>query len=324
MKKHMVLTSSRRLTRFPKELVQTNGLSNVGDSCGILSAPTWDFFESLPSLFCSAAFEDTATFPPQARSDPAVDCHSMLLSAFLWCVLEGLDMLALTLPADPVREDLMAQARYPSCRAETLLEWFNGSGNKCSRSKTSPSSSGRLSGGCVSRRIFQEVGRPGGRSGLVMYGKPWLYCRRDPGSSMGKSGVEGSDAERGLVESDLCMEADLGSTLDVGERSISLKIAIRLDAELTRRTLYGDNRGLDADCSWSGGIMERLEGRLRDFWVSLQLVSEYTITTSNHAAARCTPAPIVTTPLLCATTSTRIAHCQLTTRQPAVNRTFAT
>jgi hypothetical protein len=31
--------------------------------------------------------------------------------------------------------------------------------------------------------------------------------------------------------------------------------------------------------------MERLEGRLRDFWVSLQLVSEYTIKTSKHACS---------------------------------------
>jgi hypothetical protein len=31
--------------------------------------------------------------------------------------------------------------------------------------------------------------------------------------------------------------------------------------------------------------MERLEGRLRDLWVSLQLVSEYTITMSKHACS---------------------------------------
>lgn len=66
---------------------------------------------------------------------------------------------------------------------------------------------------------------------------------------------------------------------------MSLNMATRLDAELTRLALYGDDRGVASHCSWSGGIMERLEGRLRDFWVSLQLVSEYTITTSKHACS---------------------------------------
>jgi hypothetical protein len=67
---------------------------------------------------------------------------------------------------------------------------------------------------------------------------------------MGKSGVEGSDAERGLVGSVLCTDADLGQpTLDAGERSMSLNMATRLDAELTRRALYGEDRGVDANSS---------------------------------------------------------------------------
>lgn len=88
----------------------------------------------------------------------------------------------------------------------------------------------------------------------------------------------------------LCTEADLGHgpALNVGERSISLKMAMRLDVELRRGALYGDDRGLDVSAWWSGGMMIRSEGRLRTFWASLQRVSEYMVTTSKHpAAARC-------------------------------------
>ena len=75
--------------------------------------------------------------------------------------------------------------------------------------------------------------------------------------------------------------------LKVGERSMSLKIAIRLDAELVRATLYGDDRGLDTICWSFGGTMLMLEGRRRAFWSSLQLVSESGVTTSKYYAAAC-------------------------------------
>lgn len=69
----------------------------------------------------------------------------------------------------------------------------------------------------------------------------------------------------------LCTEADLGQgpAVNVGERSISLKIAMRLDDELRRAPLCGDDRGLDVNGWLSGGIMVRFEGLLRAFWVSL-------------------------------------------------------
>lgn len=105
------------------------------------------------------------------------------------------------------------------------------------------------------------------------------------------------------------MDADLGqaAALNTGERSISLKIAMRLDVELTRAALYGDDRGLDVNCWWSGGTMIRLEGRLRAFWVSLQPVSEYTVTTSKRpAAARCILLPTATI-----VHGHVYAHCQL-------------
>jgi hypothetical protein len=68
---------------------------------------------------------------------------------------------------------------------------------------------------------------------------------------------------------------------------MSLKIAMRLDAELMRETLYGDDRGLDTICWSSGGTMLRLEGRRRAFWSSLQHVSESRVTTSMSYAAAC-------------------------------------
>jgi hypothetical protein len=122
----------------------------------------------------------------------------------------------------------------------------------------------------VPRRTFCEVGRLGAKLGVSKYGKPWLCCRRDPGNSTGRSGLDGTEFERDRVERGLCTEVDLGQApeLNAGERSISLKIALRLDDELTRRALYGEDRGLDVNCWWSGGIMARLEGRLCAFWVS--------------------------------------------------------
>lgn len=147
--------------------------------------------------------------------------------------------------------------------------------------------------------MFCEVGRLGAKPDVSRHGKPWFCCRRDPGNSTGKSGLDGTEFERGRVGIALCTEADLGHPPDpnAGERSISLKIAMRLDVELTRRALYdGEDRGLVANCWWSGGIMVRLEGRFFAFWASLQQVSEYTVTTLRcPAAARCMLPPTVTT-----------------------------
>jgi hypothetical protein len=114
------------------------------------------------------------------------------------------------------------------------------------------------------------------------------------------------------------MEADLGQAeaLSAGERSISLKIAIRLDVELVRAALRGEDRGVDVNCWWSGGTMVRFEGRFRSaFWVFLQQVSEYTTSTLKHTAASLRmlqPAAVISP--LCAATSMRIASSSSTIR----------
>lgn len=61
----------------------------------------------------------------------------------------------------------------------------------------------------------------------------------DPGSSAGRSGVDGRDTERGRLGRGLCMEADLGQAvaLNAGERKMSLTAANKLEAELTRAAL---------------------------------------------------------------------------------------
>lgn len=125
------------------------------------------------------------------------------------------------------------------------------------------------------RRMFCEVGRLGTASVNSKCGKPWFSCSSDPGSSAGKPEDDGTELEleRGRPGRGLCTNAEPGQAvaLIAGERSISLKIAMRLDVELTRAPLNGEDRGLVVNCWLSGGIMVRLEGGLRlAFWVFLQ------------------------------------------------------
>ena len=87
----------------------------------------------------------------------------------------------------------------------------------------------------------------------------------DPGSSAGKSGVDGREIERGRPGRGLCIDADFGRAAahGAGERSRSLKTACRLDAAPARVTLYEADRGLRHDCLFSVVTILRSDGRLR-------------------------------------------------------------
>jgi hypothetical protein len=56
----------------------------------------------------------------------------------------------------------------------------------------------------------------------------------EPGSSAGRSAVDGKEAERGRSGRGLCMEAGLGNVAEhgAGERKMSLSAACRVEAAL--------------------------------------------------------------------------------------------
>jgi hypothetical protein len=80
-------------------------------------------------------------------------------------------------------------------------------------------------------------------------------------------GLDGKERERGRVGGGLCTKADWGSAdaPNAGDRSISLKMEKRLDDELARPTLRGEERGWAWWTNWSesGGMMVRFKGRCR-------------------------------------------------------------
>jgi len=193
------------------------------------------------------------------------------LNDFLCCTFNGLGFgVAPELSAFPLRTDLISLCR--SFRLGTLFAWPKGSGNSFRSSKNSSPSSMLLSGGCVLRRIFCDLGRTRTGSSIAAHGgKPWFSCNMDPGSSAGKSGVDGKERERGRPGRGLCIEADIGrpAAHGAGERSKSLNTACRLDAALVRATLYEADRGLRQNCLLSVVTILRSDGRPRpDFGVT--------------------------------------------------------
>jgi hypothetical protein len=184
------------------------------------------------------------------------------LRDFLCCTFEGLGFgVAPELSALPLRTALISIC--DSVKSGTLFEWPSGSGNSFNSSKNSSPSSRMMSGGCVLRRMVCDTGRTETNSASAHGGKPWFSSSIDPGSSAGRSGVDGREIDRGRPGRGLCIEADSGRSIahGAGERSKSLNTACRLDAALVRAKLYDADRGLRQNCLLSVVTILRSDGR---------------------------------------------------------------
>jgi hypothetical protein len=88
--------------------------------------------------------------------------------------------------------------------------------------------------------IFCDTGRFGARLSIGVRGsKPWFSNRIEPGSSAGRSGVDGREIERGRLGRGLSRESGLEYEVayGAGDRSKSSEVACIVDAALGKVAL---------------------------------------------------------------------------------------
>jgi hypothetical protein len=88
--------------------------------------------------------------------------------------------------------------------------------------------------------MFCDTGRFGARLSIGVRGsKPWFSNRIEPGSSAGRSGVDGRERERGRLGRGLSRETGLEYAVayGAGDRSRSAKVDCVVDAALKKVAL---------------------------------------------------------------------------------------